>query len=105
DPLGAEGDGLRGVAGRVGVGADLEPAEPVGPAEERLDVAADGRVHERFLALDDLAGGAVEREPVALTDGDLAVGEGARGVVDGDVTAAGHARLAPPARHDGGVAG
>ena len=36
--------GLRGVAGGVGVGADLQLAELVGPAHEAAEVAGDGGV-------------------------------------------------------------
>ena len=43
DPLGAELAGLGGVLGRVGVGADLERADLVGPVHQRGEVAGDRR--------------------------------------------------------------
>ena len=47
DALGAELAGARGVLRVVGVRAHLQPAQLVGPAEDRLEVLVDLRRHER----------------------------------------------------------
>ena len=69
----AEADALRAElarAGRVlrgvGVRAHLQPAQRVGPAEDRLEVLVDLRRHERHLADEHAAGAAVDRDHVAL---------------------------------------
>ena len=65
-PSRAEVARLGGIVGRVGVGAHLQPAQLVGPAEDRLEVLVDLRRDERHLADDHPAGAAVDRDRVAL---------------------------------------
>ena len=70
DAFGAEQASLLGVARDVGVGADLEPADRIDPAHELDQIGIVGlRVEGLELAVDDAAGGAVERDPVALLEG------------------------------------
>ena len=66
DALGAELDGLRGVARGVGVGADLQLTARVGPAHEAAEVAGDSGFYGRDGLAVDLAGGAVDGDPVAF---------------------------------------
>ena len=68
DPLGAELAGLGRVLGGVGVGADLERADLVGPFHQGGEVARDRRGDGRHLADHDVAGRAVDREVVAGLD-------------------------------------
>ena len=88
DALRAEPAGPGGVLGGVGVGAHRHPARAVGVAHQPVDgddqvvaarrsrplleVAHDRRVDDRHLAEEDLAGGAVDRDDVALVDLDAA---------------------------------
>ena len=78
DALRAVAPRHRGLLGLVGVGPDLHPADLVGPAEDRLEL---GLVLEpggdrRQRADEDLAGRAVEADPVALGEGDPVGGRG-----------------------------
>ena len=67
DALGAERARLLGVARDVGVGAHLEPADLVGPAHEACRTRRSPRRRCVGAAPSvDLAGRAVERDPVAL---------------------------------------
>ena len=68
DPLRAELPRLRRVLGRVGVRAHLQPAELVGPPEDRLEVLVDLRRDEVDRAEDHPAGAAVDRDRVALAE-------------------------------------
>ena len=61
-------DGLSGVAGVVGVGADLQLAGGVSPAHEAAEIAGDGGFHGGDGFAVDLAGGAVQGDPVAFVD-------------------------------------
>ena len=75
DALGAVGAGLGGLLRLVGVGPDAHPPDLVRPAEDLLEV---GLVLEAGAdrgqgALEDLAGRAVEADPVALGEADPAV--------------------------------
>ena len=65
DALGAELARLGGVLGRVRVRAHAQPAELVGPVEDRAEVLVDRRRHEPDRADDDPAGAAVDRDHVA----------------------------------------
>ena len=65
DALGAERTGLDGVLGRVGVGADLERADLVGPRHELGEMAGDRGIDGRHLADHDIAGRAVDRDEIA----------------------------------------
>ena len=68
DALGAEVAGVGGVLAVVGVGADAELAlaDVVGPAEDRGELGRRLGRGELHRAEHDLAGGAVERDDVAL---------------------------------------
>ena len=82
DPLGAELARLRRVLGRVGVRADAQPAELVGPAEDRAEVLVDRGRHERHGADDHAARAAVDRQLVALAQLDVADPQRSRVHVD-----------------------
>ena len=64
--LRAELTRLRGVVRIVGVGADFQAAESIGPRHDAGKFAANGRVNSGNRAVVYIAGGAVERQPVAL---------------------------------------
>ena len=68
DPLGTERPARAGVFGSVGVGADLEGPDLVGPGHERREVARDRRIDGRHLADHHVAGRAVDRDEVAGLD-------------------------------------
>ncbi len=93
------------VFGRVGVRADPQPAQAVGPLEHRLEVLVDLRRNERHAPEDDAAGAAVDRQQVAFRELVAVDGGDPRVHVNGQPLAAGHARLAHPPRDDGGVRG
>ncbi len=123
DALGAEDPSDARVVGRVGVGADAEPAPRVGPLEDARERAINGgilrldralerdlqdlRGPRRQLAEQHLARRAVDGQPVAFgrlqalcVCPDLLVG-----VIHGDLARAHDAGLAHAARHDRGVGG
>ena len=108
DALGAHIDGILRVGRVVGVGQDLELASLVGPAHETLEVGVLGGSNGRDLALVDVAGGAVDADPVAFLEF-MAVDADGLGVVVNDnivvVAAAGDAAGAHAAGNDGRVAG
>ncbi len=69
DAFGAEQASLLGVARNVGVGANPQPADRVDPAHELDQVGIVGLCGQGLeLAFDDAAGGAVQRDPVALLE-------------------------------------
>ena len=104
DSLGAEQACLLGVAGNVGVGADVEAAKRVDPAHELHEVLIVGLRRQRLeLAGDDAAGGAVEREPVALLVGVALDAEFLGVFVDDAIARAGHAALAHAAGDNSSV--
>ena len=106
-PCGPVAPGLRGLLGLVGVGPDLHPPDLVGPAQDALElglVLEPGR-DRRQRPQEHLAGRAVEADLVALAERDAVRGRGLGAVVDEQLVAAGHARLADLAGHDGGVRG
>mmetsp|Transcript_6723 Transcript_6723/g.17216 ORF Transcript_6723/g.17216 Transcript_6723/m.17216 type:complete len:986 (-) Transcript_6723:44-3001(-) len=105
DALGAVSPCRHGVLRRVGVGQHLERAVRVHPGHELPEVAADGGGRQLGGAADHLARGAVQRHPVALVQLHAAEGKPAVLLVHDELGAAGHARLAPAARHHRGVAG
>ena len=73
DALGAEAARHLRVVREVGVGAHAERAELVGPPEHDLERPARLRRDHRHRAEDDLAGGAVDRDHVALAHDRVAV--------------------------------
>ena len=70
DALGAVAPGLGGLLGLVGVRPDAHPADLVGPAEDRLELGLvlEPRLDRRQRAEVQLAGRAVEADPVALLE-------------------------------------
>ena len=106
DAFGAERARLDGIAWNIGIGANSQRAERLGPAHELQQLGIVGRgVKGVELALDHATGGAVERNPVARFE-DLPFDPHlARLFIDVDVAGAGHAALAHAARDDGSVAG
>ena len=68
DALGAVAAGLRGLLGLVGVRPDAHPADLVGPAEDLLELGLvlEAGLDRRQRAEVEVAGRAVEAEPVAL---------------------------------------
>ena len=105
DALRAEVLGLPGVLGGVGVGADLQGAELVRPVHNPLKLAGDlGLGGVETLAVD-VAGGAVQADPVALLVGLAAQSEALVDLVHDDLAAAGDAAGAHASGHHGGVAG
>ena len=106
DAFGAERPRLQSIARNVGVGAHSHAAEGLGPAHELQQFGIVGpRGNGVELAVDDAAGGAVERNPVALFQ-HLAVDAHLAGLlVHVDVAGAGDAALAHAASDHGGVAG
>ncbi len=106
DAFGAEQASLLGVAGHVGVGANAQLANRVNPAHELDQVGIVGTRRDGLeLAVDDAAGGAVERDPVALLEGLALDAQFLSGFVDGAVAGAGHAALAHAAGDDSRVRG
>ena len=111
DAFGAELARGLGIARNIGIGAHAEAAaELVRPAHERRHDAG-GRIGvERVgLAGEDLAGGTVERQPVAFLQRHLLAAHGHADFlalrVDVDVARAGHAGRAHAAANHGRVAG
>ena len=103
DALGAELAGLLGVARRIGVGADFKFAELVGPHHDATELADDGRVDRRDDAVVDIAGRAVDGEPVALLEGLAGKDELLVLLIHDDFLTARNAALAHAAGYDGRV--
>src|SRR5699024_1932356 len=103
--LGAEVHSLLGVLGGVGVGAHLELAVLVGPGHEAAELAGDGSLGSGDGFAVDVAGGAVDGDPVAfLVDlaGQLKL---LVGLIHLDGAAAGDTAGAHAAGNDGSVRG
>ena len=100
DALCAEQHGLLGVARNVGVGANLQLAQRIDPAHELDQIRIVGLRFERLeLAGNHAAGGAVERNPVALLVGLALDAQFLLRFVHDAVARAGHAALAHAARN------
>ena len=104
DALGAEFARLLRIARRVGVRAHLQLAELVRPHHDAAELAGDLRVHGGDHAVVDVAGGAVDGEPVALLEHLAGERELLVLLVHRDLLAAGDAALAHAAGDDGRVA-
>ena len=102
----AEVAGHPRLGGGVGVGADPEVADRVGPVEQLGERAAELGGDHRRRAGDHLAAGAVERDARAFAE-DAAVGAGQDAVVrvEAELAGADDARQPDAAGDDGGVAG
>ena len=105
DALGAEGGSLLGVVRGVGVGADLQLAELVGPAHQTVEIAGDGGGSGLDLLAVDVAGGAVDGDPVAFLVGLAGKLKGLGFFVHLDGAAAGNAAGAHAAGDDSRVGG
>ncbi len=106
DAFSAEQTRLLGVARNVGIGADAQPADGIDPAHKLDQIGIVGLGVERLeLAGDDAAGGAVERDVVALLEGTPLHAQFLFGFVDDAVAGAGHAALAHAAGDNGRVRG
>ena len=103
DPLGAELARADGVGGVVGVRADLEPSEAVGPAEDRLEVVVQLRRHELDRTEVHRAAAAVDRDRIALVQ--LMPAEPCDAVLERQPLAAGDAGLPHSPGDDRGVRG
>ena len=104
DALRAEGIALSGVPGIVGIGVHLELAVLVGPAHQAAEVAGAGiGGHGGDGLAVNIAGGAVQTDPVALVVFLAGQGKLLALIVHHDVAAAGHAAGAHAPGHHGGV--
>jgi hypothetical protein len=104
DALGAEPARLGGVVGQVGVGADPETPEAVGPLEDGLERPRRLGGHDGHRAQHHLAGRAVDGDDVALAHGRAVDREDLPLDVDVERRRATNGRLPHPAGDDGGVA-
>ena len=105
DALGSELPRLGGILGRVGVRPHPQPAQLVGPVEDRAEVLVDRGRHEPDGADDHASGAAVDRDHVADVQRVLADRHRAGARVDRETLAARHARLPHAPRNDRGVGG
>ncbi|OQB58321.1 MAG: hypothetical protein BWX98_00743 [Candidatus Aminicenantes bacterium ADurb.Bin147] len=121
DAFRPKGHGIGRLVGLVGVGPDLEDPDLVGPGHHLGEGLVDGGVLgvEGFLdqdlknlrrlgldpALEDLAGRAVDRDPVAFAELPALDGDRLGRVVDLQLAAAGHADPPHLAGDKGGVGG
>ena len=103
--LRAELDGLGGVLRRVGVRADAQAANVVGPGEELGKLREQLRFNRRDQAEQHAAAGAIDGDQLAFGDVKLADAHGAAALVDVDRLAAADTGDAEAARDQGRVAG
>ena len=104
DALGAQLAGTGGVCSVVGVGANTHGAHLVGPFDDALEVLVDLRRNQLQRLVEDLTGGAVQSEDVALFVDLIVDGQGLGFGIDLDGGGAGNARLTEAASDDGRVA-
>ena len=90
---------------RIGVDADAELADGVGPTHQRAEFAGQFRLDHRHPPGQHLADRSVDGDDVAGLEGARANAHGAAAVIDADGAAAGDAGLAHAARDHGGVRG
>ena len=105
DAFRAEFARLTGVLGGVGVGPDLKCAVLIRPRHDPAEIARDGSVDGGDSLAVDLAGGAVQRDPIALMEGLAAQREDFLFLVNDDLAAAGDAAGAHTTRDDRRVRG
>ena len=105
DALRAESEGLRSVVRGVGVRAHVEDAELIRPVHDAVEVAGDGSRGGLDLFAVDVAGRAVDGDPVSLFVGLSAELKLLVGFVHLDRAAAGDAARAHAARDDSRVGG
>ena len=104
DAFGAERARHARVGRRLGVGAHLHAADLVGPFHDRGEIAREFRLLHRHGALQHLAVAAVDRDDVAVAEGDAHRHQRAGPVVDAQRAGARNARLAHAAGDDRRVA-
>ncbi len=105
DPLRPEIERLLGIAWRIRVGTHTEAAGTVGPAHQRCKITGHLRLAHCDGATQHLAGGAVDRENIALGEDLVADRHGFSLVIDPQTAGAGYARPPHAARNDRCVAG
>ena len=105
DTLRAEVQRSLGVGGRVGVGANAQCAYLVRPAHDGGELPRDLDGDGGYFAEVDMAGRAVDGEPVALAHKRFIGGEVFLVLKNAKLTAAGHAAGADLTGDDGGMAG
>ena len=105
DTLGAECERLSGVFRRVGVGAYFQHGVFARQVHQLAEVAAQVGGHRGYLAQVNLTRRAVERNPVALLDGEAVDIDRAGFIVDLQFARARYAAFAHTACNDGGVRG
>ena len=105
DAFGAQGASLDGVSGGIGVGTHPQAAVLIGPGHDPAELAGDLCVHGGNLTVIDVAGGAVQAQPVAFAVGLARQNEALVLLVHLDLGAAGDAAAAHAARDHGGVGG
>ena len=105
DALGPEAARGAGVQRGLGVGADLQAANLVGPAHQGLEVAGQFGLDHVDGPVEDLALRAVDGDHLAGPEGATAGREGAGALIDRDFPGPRDAGPAHAARHHGGVAG
>ncbi len=104
-PSAPELAGLAGVLGRVGVRADAEVADLIGPLEHLPEVLVDRRRDERHVVSGDDPGAAVDRDHVTLVEHRAVGGDRALVEVDHQPLRADDRGAAHPARDQRGVRG
>ena len=107
DALGAERAGQLGIGRVVGIGANAQAAELVGPFEDDVKIAGELGHDQLDRAQNDDARGAVDRDHVAFADDDIGAGDDRLFLLGVDLERldAAHARRAHAAGDNGGMAG
>ncbi len=107
DAFGTELEGLRGILGRIGIGADTNLAELVHHIHELDEERILGSIHRADLGAVNQTLRAVQRQPVAFTIDLAAFGEGDGLVLEIDLhgIATHDAAFTPAAGHEGCVGG
>ena len=98
-PLRAETSGGGGIVGRVGVGANLQPTDRIGPRHQRGEVAGQFGLAHWNPAPEHLSRRPVDRDDIAALKRDRAGRQYALHRVDLDRTRTGHARAPHTARN------
>ncbi|CEG08892.1 hypothetical protein BN961_02312 [Afipia felis] len=105
DAFGAELERGARIRRGIGIGADLEFAELIGPTHQRAELAGQFRLDHRHLTGQHLTERAVDGDDIARLEGAVADRHRAATVIDADAARAGNTRLAHAARHNGSVRG
>src|SRR5690606_920893 len=105
DPFGAELACGLGVARSLGVGANAESADLIGPFHQLREIARHVRLAGWHLAEHYFTGRAVEGYQLAFADGVAAAGQSLGFVIDAELPCAGHAGAPHAACDHGRVAG